>query len=85
VLGIEEYWLRLGTIIGLPPINPIVPSLSLEGDIGVDSLQSLEVIIVTEQMAGVWIPPAVQPEIFTVADAYSYYVECYSRRDSEAW
>ena len=46
----------------------------LYATIGLDSLQAFELILVTEEMAGLSVPPAQVPLIFTLGDAYDYYI-----------
>lgn len=42
--------------------------------IGLDSLQAFQLIIFIEALANVDVPPLDLPDIYTVQDAYDYYV-----------
>ena len=50
---------------------------SLYSDWGIDSLQAFELILLTEQLAGVHVPPSEIPELYTTGDAYRYYLTCF--------
>jgi len=49
------------------------PSDELYSEIGLDSMQAFEVVLYSEEMAGLRFPPAEIPMIFTLGEAYSYY------------
>ena len=49
------------------------PYDELYTDIGLDSLQAFELIIIVEATAEVDIPPEVVPDLYTLQDAYEYY------------
>jgi acyl carrier protein len=51
-------------------------SADLYEEIGLDSLQTFELIVLSEQMAGLMIPPVEIPAINSMGDAYDYYVQC---------
>lgn len=53
---------------------PRDPTTGLYEDWSLDSLQSFQLIVLVEAMAGALVPPAVLPEMFTVGDAYDYYL-----------
>ena len=46
---------------------------NLYEEIGLDSLQAFELVVLIEAWAGLMITPQEIPEIYTLADAYSYY------------
>jgi acyl carrier protein len=51
--------------------------MSIFDDWGLDSLQAFELIILTEDLAGLVVPPAQIPPIYTVGDAFIYYEQCF--------
>lgn len=44
-------------------------------DLDLDSLQALQLMFAVEAMSGTDVPPPDLPEIFTLGDAYDYYLE----------
>lgn len=50
------------------------PGASLFDDWSLDSLQSFQLIVAVETMADCIVPPPLIPEMYTVADAYAYYL-----------
>jgi acyl carrier protein len=55
------------------PRTSITPTTGLYDDVGLDSFQAFELLIVIETAAGLDVPPADLPVILTMGDAYSYY------------
>ena len=45
----------------------------LYDELGFDSFQAFELLIVVESLAGTVMPPPELPEIYTLGDAYTYY------------
>lgn len=60
----------------LVPLDGINPSTGLFDEIGLDSLQAFEMIVIIEGAAELMVPPPELPVIFTISDAYSYYLMC---------
>jgi acyl carrier protein len=54
-----------------PP--PLQPFTGMFDDLGIDSFQAFEVLIIIETAAGLDVPPPELPEIFTLGDAFEYY------------
>jgi acyl carrier protein len=59
--------------LGLAAVGPVQPSTGLFDELGFDSLQAFETLIIIETAAGLDVPPADLPEIYTVGDAFDYY------------
>lgn len=58
---------------------------SLYEQLGLDSIQAFELMVVTEASAGSVIPPATFPELYSVGDAYAYYKERRALGSSQDW
>jgi acyl carrier protein len=54
----------------------------LADDLGIDSFQSLEIVIVIEQMAGLELPPPQAPDLRTLRDAVGYLEYCQGVREA---
>jgi acyl carrier protein len=78
--ALNEYLAMMSEMLQVQAIEPLEPQSSLYEDWGIDSLQAFELIILTEQLAGLHIPPAEIPLMFTVQDAYEYYQLCRTLR-----
>jgi acyl carrier protein len=46
---------------------------SLYDELGFDSFQAFELLIVVESLAGNLVPPEQLPELYTLGDAHAYY------------
>lgn len=62
--------------LGLDAPASVDGSIGLYDDLGIDSFQAFEVIVVAELAAGLDVPPPELPILYTVEDAYSYYRNC---------
>jgi acyl carrier protein len=67
----------MSEILELDPQGINVES-GLYDDWGLDSLQAFELIIMSEQLAGLAVPPAEIPDMYSAGDAYGYYQRCLS-------
>jgi acyl carrier protein len=56
-----------------PDRAPIDPSASLYDDLGLDSIEALQLLIAIESIAGIDVPPLEVPALYTVQDAFEYY------------
>jgi acyl carrier protein len=61
------------------------PGLNLVEDLELDSLQALELVVLTEDMAGLVVPPETEPLIFTLGDAFEYYKGIVAMKQREDW
>jgi acyl carrier protein len=57
----------------LEDAGPLSPSTGMFDDLGIDSFQAFEVLIIVETAAGLDVPPPDLPEIFTLGDAFAYF------------
>jgi acyl carrier protein len=64
---------QLFPLLQVPIPRTIDPDLLLTEDLDIDSIQTLELVLLTEHLAGLWVPPADIPLILTLGDAYDYY------------
>ena len=58
------------------PGGPINPYWGLYDDLGLDSVQAFEVIVIVETMAECIVPPVEVPSLYTLSDAFAYYQKC---------
>jgi acyl carrier protein len=73
MLSFSEYCERLLEELGIGASHALRPEIGLYDELGLDSLQAFELVLITEQLVELYLPPADMPEIFTLGDAYSYY------------
>jgi acyl carrier protein len=71
----DEFVQRIGALLDVEILEPINPESSLYDDIGLDSFQAFQLLIVVESLADCTVPPIDIPELFTLADAFEYYQE----------
>jgi len=64
---------RIAALLRVEIPTPINPYDSLYDDLGLDSVQALELMIVVEALAESLVPPMQMPELYTLADAFEYY------------
>jgi acyl carrier protein len=73
-LTFEEYAEELFTMMGLSRPETFLPASDLYSDLDLDSLQTFELLVVTEQIAGLHVAMIDIPTILTLEDAYLYYI-----------
>lgn len=49
---------------------------TLFDELALDSMQAFELILVTEEIADLLLPPVQMPSMYTLGDVYRYYVAC---------
>jgi acyl carrier protein len=76
-LSFDQLWAALAERLGFPSDTPLVPTDGLYDDLGIDSIQALEMLVLIEAAADLQVPPAMLPEMYTLQDAYEYY--CFAR------
>jgi len=64
---------RIVELLHLDCPLPVDPGSSLYDELAIDSFQAFELIVLIEAMANVQVPPAVVPELYTMADAFQYF------------
>jgi len=72
----EQFAARLAGMLSLGvTVDTVSREISLYDDWCLDSFLAFQLIVAVEAMAGVVEPPAMPPELFTVADAHRYYLD----------
>jgi RimJ/RimL family protein N-acetyltransferase/acyl carrier protein len=67
---------ELAELLGLDDVErPVSRYLGLYDELGLDSLQAVQLLVMIEALAGVGDPPGEPPKLFTFDDAYRYYEE----------
>jgi len=74
LLSFDEFKLFLSDIIGVAP-NIINSDTHFMGDLAVDSLKLVEMILQFELKLGIEVPTDAAWEIQTAEDAYNYYID----------
>jgi acyl carrier protein len=72
-MDFEAFAARLVDALNLDPDGPVTADSGLFDELGVDSFQAFQLLIMIETWAGLLVPPPYLPEIFTLSDAYGYY------------
>jgi hypothetical protein len=70
----NEYASSLEKAIGVTFPPAYGPDTGLFDEIDLDSLSAFELILFTEDLAGLTVPPAEPPSLATLGDAFSYYL-----------
>lgn len=71
----EEFVRRIGVMLRLEISPPATPATGLYDDLGFDSFQAFELLIAIEALADALVPPVDVPALFTLGDAFAYYVQ----------
>jgi acyl carrier protein len=74
MLDYDRMSARVAELLGLEIDGPIDPGVGLYDELGLDSFQALQLIVIIESLADAPVPPLDLPELFTMQDAYDYYV-----------
>lgn len=69
----DDFIAKLRSILSVEIPKDVNPYSSLYGDLGLDSFQAFELIVVTEDLAECIVPPLEIVELYTLADAFAYY------------
>ncbi|MGH9212991.1 MAG: acyl carrier protein [Acidimicrobiales bacterium] len=72
-MNFEEFVTRVGVLLRIEIPQPVNPYDSLYDDLGLDSFQAFELMIIVEALAESMVPPFDMPELYTLADAFDYY------------
>ena len=72
-MDFAEFVRRLSTLLRVEFPDDVNPYDSLYADLGLDSFQAFEMLIIIEGLADCMVPPLEVPEIYTLNDAYAYY------------
>ena len=72
---LEQFALAIGNRLGVEVPQPIAPWTGLYDQLALDSFQAFEMLLVIEDMAENEAPPMEIPALFTLGDAYGYYLQ----------
>lgn len=81
MLVYNDFSQRICEALSVDAGQPIEVAASLYNDLGLDSFQAFQLIVVIESLAAVSIPPAELPYLYTMEDAYSYYCSLIDRHE----
>lgn len=73
MLDQESFCARVVQLLDIDSTIPVTPYDNLYAELGVDSLQAFQLIVIIEALADCAVPPLDIPEIYTLSDAYAYY------------
>jgi acyl carrier protein len=73
-LNFVDFVAEINTELGLPLASGVSTEADLAGDLGLDSLQTLELICVVQTAAGAETFTDAVPQIFSLGDLYAYYL-----------
>jgi acyl carrier protein len=73
-LGFDAFAGRLCELLDLDAHDSVTPTTGLYDDLGLDSFQAFQVIVLVEQLAGLVVAPVELPELYTVGDSHRYYL-----------
>lgn len=71
-MSFEMFAERIAAMLNLDEV-PTGRDVGLFGDLDLDSIEALLLIIFVEELSGVGIPPEDVPAMYTAGDAFSYY------------
>lgn len=73
-LSFDQYVGILVAELNMASHGELTEQTGLFDDLGLDSFTTFELVVVTEQLADVTLPPPELPPLFTLGDAYAYYL-----------
>ncbi len=74
MLSFNDFFQRVLALLELEFDGTVNPYDGLYSELALDSFQALQLIIITESLADVALPPVDLPELYTAQDSYDYYV-----------
>lgn len=69
----EAFVARLRALVSVDIPNDVSRYAGLYDELGFDSFQAFELLIIVESMSGNLVPPEQVPELYTLGDAHAYY------------
>jgi hypothetical protein len=75
-MEVDAFCRELLARLGVEVPDPVNPYAGLYDELGLDSIQAFEALVITEVLADCMAPPADMPSLFTLMDAYDYYGKC---------
>lgn len=83
-LDFSTYCDRILPLLGVELEEPRA-ELDLYDEVGLDSFQALELVLLSEQLAGLYAAVMDIPIILSLGDAYGYYTACFEAKSSDVW
>lgn len=75
MLEFQAFCTRITDGLSLDCREDLAESASLYDDLLLDSLETFHLVVLTESLSGIAIPPESIPPLFTIGDVYAYYVQ----------
>jgi hypothetical protein len=75
-MEVDAFCRELLTRLGVEVPDTVNPYAGLYDELGLDSIQAFEAIVISEVLADCMAPPVDMPSLFTLMDAYDYYDRC---------
>lgn len=72
-MDFSEFVLRISKLLRIELPENMSRYDSIYDELGLDSFQAFELLIIVEGLAEAMVPPVDVPEIFTMDDAFAYY------------
>ena len=82
VLSYDDFVVRVGNLLDIDFPAVVNPFADLYDELGLDSLQAYQLIVIVESLADA-VPPDDIPELYTMQDAFAYYEALRAPSDSE--
>jgi acyl carrier protein len=73
-LDFATFATRVASLLGLVAVPTPGEPVDLCDDLGLDSFQAYELLVIIEDLADADLPPVELPNLRTMRDAYSYYL-----------
>lgn len=72
-MSFSDFAARVLDGVGAEPTAGVRRRTGLYDELGLDSLQALQLLFMIETMAGCDVPPVELPRLFTMGDAFDYF------------
>jgi len=73
MLTFDDFSSRVIDTLQVDQPPAVTPYSDLYNELGLDSFQAFQLIVVIEALAGAEVPPPDLPEMYTMGDAFRYY------------
>lgn len=75
---------RLLTMLDVELPAKLTRDADLYADLGLDSLQAFQLVLLIESLTGVVVPPETVPALYSLGDAFDYYAMLSAAGSSDA-
>jgi acyl carrier protein len=72
-VSFDRFARHLASRLDVEVPEPLSPSINLYDELGLDSLQAFQMLIIIENMAESMMPPMELPALHTLGDSFDYY------------